>query len=49
MIAGKVADPEDNFHQFMLNGYAYIGLSRVAEILAEIDPDQSILLKKEAR
>ena len=48
MIAGKVADPEDNFHQFMLNGYAYIGLSRVAEILAEIDPDQSILLKKEA-
>ena len=25
MISGKVADPEDNFHQFMLNGYAYLG------------------------
>jgi len=48
MIAGKVADPEDNFHQFMLNGYAYMGLSRMAEILAEIDPDQSLRLKKEA-
>lgn len=48
MIAGKVADPEDNFHQFMLNGYAYIGLSRVSEMLAEIDPEQSVRLKKEA-
>ena len=26
MIDGKVADPEDQFHQFMLNGYAYLGL-----------------------
>lgn len=48
MIAGKVADPEDNFHQFMLNGYAYLGLSRVAEMLAFIDPDQSYRLRKEA-
>lgn len=48
MIAGKVADPEDNFHQFMLNGYAYLGLSRVAEILAGIDPEQSNRIKKEA-
>ena len=48
MIAGKVADPEDNFHQFMLNGYAYLGLSRVAEMLKEIDPDQSLRLKTEA-
>jgi len=48
MIAGKVADPEDNFHQFMLNGYAYLGLSRVAEMLAFIDPDQSSRLRKEA-
>ena len=30
MIDGKVADPEDQFHQFMLNGYAYLGISRVA-------------------
>lgn len=48
MIAGKVADPEDHFHQFMLNGYAYLGLSRVAEMLAAIDPDQSNRIKKEA-
>jgi hypothetical protein len=48
MIAGKVADPEDPFHQFMLNGYAVLGLSRVAEMLASIDPDQSSRLKKEA-
>ncbi len=48
MIDGKVADPEDNFHQFMLNGYAYLGLSRVAEMLAEIDPAQSNRIRKEA-
>ncbi len=48
MIDGKVADPEDNFHQFMLNGYAYLGLSRVSEMLAEIDPDQSKRIRKEA-
>jgi len=48
MIAGKVADPEDNFHQFMLNGYAYLGLSRVSEMLAEVDPGQSKRLEKEA-
>ena len=48
MIAGKVADPEDNFHQFMLNGYAYMGLSRVAEMLADIDSEQSNRLRKEA-
>jgi hypothetical protein len=48
MIDGKVADPEDNFHQFMLNAYAYLGLSRVSEMLAEIDPAQSNRIKKEA-
>ena len=37
MISGKVADPEDAYHQFMLNGYAYLGLSRVAEMLREVD------------
>lgn len=41
LIDGKVADPEDPYHQFMLNGYAYLGLSRAAEMLAEIDPVQS--------
>ncbi|MBE9601369.1 hypothetical protein [Pedobacter sp. MC2016-24] len=49
MISGKVADPEDHFHQFMLNGYAYMGLSRMAEILARIDPMTAKKLAKEAR
>lgn len=48
MISGKVADPEDQFHQYMLNGYAYLGLSRVSEMLTDIDPEESIKLKEEA-
>lgn len=48
MIAGKVADPEDHFHQFMLNGYAYLGMSRVAEVLKEIDPTESNRIRGEA-
>ncbi|MHB0998626.1 MAG: glucosidase family protein [Armatimonadota bacterium] len=48
MIEGKVADPEDPFRAFMLNGYAYLGMSRVAEMLADIDPDQSARIAKEA-
>ena len=48
MIDGKVADPEDHFHQYMLNGYAYLGISRVAEMLAMVDEINSLRLKKEA-
>ncbi|WP_420147262.1 hypothetical protein [Spirosoma sp.] len=48
MIEGKVADPEDHFHQFMLNGYAYLGMSRSAEMLASVDPAQSERIRKEA-
>jgi hypothetical protein len=48
MIEGQVADPHDPYHQFMLNGYAYLGLSRVAEMLSKIDPAQSKRLKQEA-
>ncbi|MBK7713067.1 MAG: hypothetical protein IPJ37_20605 [Bacteroidales bacterium] len=48
MIDGKVADPEDQFHQFMLNGYAYIGISRVAEMLAGTDPAASARIRREA-
>jgi hypothetical protein len=48
MIDGKVADPEDPFHQFMLNGYAYLGLSRVSEMLSSIDIVNSDRLKHEA-
>lgn len=48
MISGKVADPEDHFHQFMLNGYAYLGMSRIAEILQEVDPAESGRIRSEA-
>ncbi|MEO9023089.1 MAG: hypothetical protein ABI237_06520 [Ginsengibacter sp.] len=48
MISGKVADPDNPFHSFMLNGYAYLGLMRVAEILSEVDPEQSGRISKEA-
>jgi hypothetical protein len=37
-MEGKVADPEDPYHSFMLNGYAYLGMSRVAEMLRNVDP-----------
>jgi hypothetical protein len=45
LMDGKVADPEDPFRAFMLNGYAYMGLSRVAEMLAKLDPNYSRKLK----
>lgn len=48
MIDGKVADPEDQFHQYMLNAYAYIGISRIAEMLNDINAEQSKKLKQEA-
>ncbi|MBX2922819.1 MAG: hypothetical protein KF746_11545 [Chitinophagaceae bacterium] len=48
MIDGKVADPEDHFHQFMLNGYACLGLSRVAEILKDADAAEAKRLRVEA-
>ncbi len=48
MLDGKVADPEDPYHIFMLNGYASLGLSRVAEMLADIDPPESERLRTEA-
>lgn len=48
MIDGKVADPEDHFHQFMLNGYAYLGMSRIAEVLKAIDPAEHARIFAEA-
>jgi hypothetical protein len=48
MIDGKVADPEDPFHQYMLNGYGYLGISRAAEMLAPVDAAESARLAKEA-
>ena len=48
MLEGKTADPEDPFRSFMLNGYHYLGLSRVAEMLEKTDPAESARWKKEA-
>ena len=48
LIDGKVGDPEDPYHSFMLNGYAYLGLKRVAEMLERIDPERSAELTREA-
>ena len=41
LIEGKVADPEDQFRQFMLNGFAYVGMQRVGEMLAGINPKEA--------
>jgi hypothetical protein len=48
LLDGKVGDPEDPYHIFMLNGYAYLGLRRSAEMLEEIDPPQSVRLQAAA-
>jgi hypothetical protein len=48
MISGKVADPDDFYHQFMLNGYAYLGLKRVAEMLENIDSREASRIRETA-
>jgi hypothetical protein len=48
LLDGKVADPEDQTRQFVLNGYAYLGLARTAEMLASCDPAESAKLAHEA-
>ena len=48
MLEGKTADPEDLFRSFMLNGYAYLGIARVAEMLESVDPAQSKRWRAEA-
>ncbi len=48
MIDGKVADPEDSFHQFMLNGYSYLGLKRICEVLEDIGAAEAASLTAEA-
>ena len=49
LLDGKVADPEDFFHSFMLNGLSYLGIARTAEMLAKVAPAESRRLAKEAR
>ncbi|WP_139993438.1 hypothetical protein [Paenibacillus paridis] len=48
MLEGKTADPEDPFRSYMLNGFAYVGLKRLAEMLEIIDEPLSIKIGKEA-
>ncbi len=48
MIDGKVADPVDPYHQFMLNGYGYLGLKRMAEVLSHLDSEKGKQLQDEA-
>ncbi|MCU0786527.1 MAG: hypothetical protein MUF81_21275, partial [Verrucomicrobia bacterium] len=45
---GKVADPEDPFRSYMLNGYTYLGFARVAEMLETIDPAEARVWREEA-
>jgi hypothetical protein len=49
MITGRVADPADDYHQFMLNAYGYLGLSRMAEMLYSADPANAARIQKEAQ
>ena len=46
---GKVADPDDFFHSFMLNALSCVGIARTAEMLAKVAPTRSRRLAKEAR
>ena len=48
MLDGKTADPEDPYRSFMLNGYAYLGLSRAAEMYAVVAPQESAAWRAEA-
>ena len=48
MIDGQICDYPDPYRHFMLNGYACLGLGRVAELLAAVDPAQSGKLAREA-
>lgn len=49
LLEGKVGDPEDNFRLFMLNGYAYLGLARSAELLYELGHPAAGRIASEAR
>ncbi len=48
LLAGRVADPIDPYHQFMLNGYACVGISRAADLLAGVRPREARRLAREA-
>jgi hypothetical protein len=41
LLDGKTADPDDPYRSFMLNGYAYLGLARAAEMYREAAPHEA--------
>jgi hypothetical protein len=48
LLDGKTADPEDPYRSFMLNGYAYLGLARAAEMLRGMAPAEAARYATEA-
>jgi len=48
MIEGMVGDPLDMTRSYMLNGYSYLGMKRVAEMLATINPTEAQRIDREA-
>jgi len=49
LLDGKTADPEDPFRSFMLNGYAYLGFARVAEMMEPVEPSEARVWRDEAQ
>ncbi len=45
---GKVADPQDFYHSFMLNALSCIGVQRAAELLTRVAPAEARRLAQEA-
>ncbi len=41
LLDGKTADPDDPYRSYMLNGYAYLGLARAAEMLSAAVPAEA--------
>jgi len=41
MVDGKVADPVDPYHQFMLNAYAYLGFKRMCEVFGALGAEET--------
>ncbi len=48
LIEGQCADPDFPLHSYMLNGYAYLGLQRAAEMMRVVDPHRADELAREA-
>ena len=49
LAKGKVDDPVEYFHSFFLNAGSFGGLSRMADILPDIDPEYAAMLTEECR